>query len=486
MHEHNLVAGYFRVSKARDDMHAPDVYRGEIERYCSYRELDLAQVYSDIDLSGWKDPRKRPSLSRLLEDRGRYSAIVIPKLSRFGRSMPHLIELFELFDGDGIALVFLDLQLDTSTSQGRLLRHIVAAFAQYESDVKSDYGVANHDHRVAQGRPNGPGAYGYRRRGDTLVPIEDEAAVVRDVFAAYDRGATMMSLARSLRQRGIPSPGGKLWTKVAVRNLLERTTYAGLQKRRGALVEANWEPLVPREVWERVQKRRTSVANRGICAHSGLYLLSGMITCEVCGSTLHHRTKQDRNPGQYLCRGTECTGYCIGGGIAEHRAEQIVVSAYLERYGATFISNDGRTSMIARRWNDADLAARRELLKTAIIKITLVRRPPGNLRGRGLPRGRMLRIDWSHHLDVATASVVVPPEPMSDSSKVCAMCGRRRHLSNFRREGEGRIDVCTPCVPAPAPPPVPRPRRKSWGTWTREVREWERQPEEVRGPKPAP
>jgi DNA invertase Pin-like site-specific DNA recombinase len=76
-----------------------------------------------------------------------YSAIVVPKLSRFGRSMKQLISLFDVFDTDGIPLVFLDMNLDTSTSQGRLLRHILAAFAEYESDVKGDY-ARNDLHEV--------------------------------------------------------------------------------------------------------------------------------------------------------------------------------------------------------------------------------------------------------------------------------------------------------------------------------------------------
>ncbi|MGH2757290.1 MAG: hypothetical protein ACRDI3_05825 [Actinomycetota bacterium] len=43
------VAGYYRVSQARDDMHAPELYEQEITRYCSYKALDLAKIYSDIE-----------------------------------------------------------------------------------------------------------------------------------------------------------------------------------------------------------------------------------------------------------------------------------------------------------------------------------------------------------------------------------------------------------------------------------------------------
>ena len=45
------------------------------------------------------------------------------------------MRLFDLFDSDDISLVFLDINGDSSTSQGRLVRHVMAAFTDYESDV---------------------------------------------------------------------------------------------------------------------------------------------------------------------------------------------------------------------------------------------------------------------------------------------------------------------------------------------------------------
>jgi DNA invertase Pin-like site-specific DNA recombinase len=56
------------------------------------------------------------------------------KLSRFGRSMSHLFELFDPFGDDGVDLIFLDIGVDPFTSQGSLLRNVISALAEYESD----------------------------------------------------------------------------------------------------------------------------------------------------------------------------------------------------------------------------------------------------------------------------------------------------------------------------------------------------------------
>ena len=110
-------------------MKAPDLYEEDIRRYCDYKKLTLDHVFSDLDRSGFRGAPSRPALEELKRRHLEFSAVIVPKLARFGRSVKELVELFDLFDRSGVSLVFLDMNIDTSTSQGRLLRHIMAAFA---------------------------------------------------------------------------------------------------------------------------------------------------------------------------------------------------------------------------------------------------------------------------------------------------------------------------------------------------------------------
>jgi hypothetical protein len=81
------VAGYYRVSVARDDMKAPELYSDEITRYCGYRNLVVKEIFSDIDYSGYNNSERRPALNELVRRRHEFSAVIVPKLSRFGRSL---------------------------------------------------------------------------------------------------------------------------------------------------------------------------------------------------------------------------------------------------------------------------------------------------------------------------------------------------------------------------------------------------------------
>jgi hypothetical protein len=55
---HGPAATYYRISGPRDDMHAPKIYEEEIRRYCRYRRLELTEIFSDIDYSGWRQSRR--------------------------------------------------------------------------------------------------------------------------------------------------------------------------------------------------------------------------------------------------------------------------------------------------------------------------------------------------------------------------------------------------------------------------------------------
>lgn len=362
MSEPKPVAGYYRVSVAREDMRAPELYEAEIRRYCAYKNLDVAKVFSDIDYSAFRGAPPRPALEELKANRKDYAAVVVPKLSRFGRSVKELAALFELFDSDGISLVFLDVNIDTSTSQGRLMRNLMAVFAEYESDVRGDYWRATHDWLAERGYPNGSAPYGYTRVRHGLEVDPERAAVMADLFARHASGESMLSLVRDLNARGVRAPKGGLWRPLTLRKMLSNPAYIGLRRYRDTLVRAVWEPIVSVEVWQASQARRYSGPNpMGVNQTKRAretYLLSGLITCELCGRRLNHRTRQDRSPGSYLCRTMVVDEPCRGGNIADHRAHEQIEKAYLARYPER-----------SDEWVAATVLERRALIEEAVAKI---------------------------------------------------------------------------------------------------------------------
>jgi len=85
----------------------------------------------------------------------------------------------------------------------------MAAFAEYESDVKADYARANHRMVRAQGRPWGgrpPFGYDHHPTERSYVANEQRAEIVRCVFDLYSNGASRAGSPGSSTYEGICVP----------------------------------------------------------------------------------------------------------------------------------------------------------------------------------------------------------------------------------------------------------------------------------------
>ncbi len=129
------VAIYCRVSRAEQDI---TIQVKDCTRYCKGQSMEVYKVYQDNGISGAKV--SRPAFDTLLKDMRQYkfNCVVISKLDRIGRSLKHLLSLFEEFKLKGIHLVAVSQNIDTAGAAGQLQLHILSAFAEYERGLISE------------------------------------------------------------------------------------------------------------------------------------------------------------------------------------------------------------------------------------------------------------------------------------------------------------------------------------------------------------
>lgn len=122
---------YARCSTTQHEQR-PDAQIEELRRYCEARGFIVLEEIIDHGFSGGSD--KRPGLRRLQElvRSRRVDTVVVVKLDRLFRSVKHLISTLHEFSDLGVEFISLGEQLDFTTSSGKLLFHIIAAFAEFE------------------------------------------------------------------------------------------------------------------------------------------------------------------------------------------------------------------------------------------------------------------------------------------------------------------------------------------------------------------
>lgn len=87
------------------------------------------QIHED-KISGAKT--KRDALNACMASLKAGDTLVVWKLDRLGRSLPHLLRLMEEFRSRGVVFESLTERIDTSTPSGEFLFHLLASLAQFE------------------------------------------------------------------------------------------------------------------------------------------------------------------------------------------------------------------------------------------------------------------------------------------------------------------------------------------------------------------
>ncbi len=110
------------------------------------------KIFED-EISGAK--AERPGLAAALAFLREGDSLVVWRLDRLGRSLPHLIETVNTLGERGVGFRSLTEGVDTVTPNGRLVFHIFGALAEFERDLIRERTEAGLAAALARGRKGG-------------------------------------------------------------------------------------------------------------------------------------------------------------------------------------------------------------------------------------------------------------------------------------------------------------------------------------------
>ncbi len=347
------VAAYCRVSSdSADQKHSyATQIRAYTDKISQHKGWELVDVYADEGLTGTRMDQ-RDDFNRMLADcrKGKIDRVLVKSISRFARNTRDCLASLRELMAMGVTVCFEKENIDTDTLTTELMVSVSAALAQEESVSISKNQRISYQRRMERGEfITCKAPYGYRLIGGKNLEIyEEEAAVIRQIFARYLSGENTEEIAAALTRMGLRTRDGKeQWNTFAVAYILRNEKYVGdalcqktlatdyfpfIKKRNQGekdqyYVETTHPAIISRDDFDRANKlieRRAATKRKPKMTH----LLTKTIYCGQCSSVFSRRETKSGYV-TWSCRTHDYhTGRCTMGRIPEREIYAAFVRMY--------------------------------------------------------------------------------------------------------------------------------------------------------------
>lgn len=282
------AAIYLRLSKEdvdKDDFSYSSSIQNQrelLEQYALTHHLEIYKTYIDDDYSGLSF--ERPDFLSMLSDGSRkcFEVVLAKSQSRLSRNQAHIdFLLHDYFPSCGITFIGITDGIDTSDSRNKKVHQINALINEWYSEDLSQSIRAVYLTKMKRGEYLGAYApYGYCKDPNDhhkLLINEKEAYWVRQIFHYYLQGFSMKRIASLLDEKKVKTPFQKSthWSTSTIQKILSNEVYLGsiqqgksykknfksrtyisVPKDKWICVEQMHEPIIDKNTFQKVQKRR--------------------------------------------------------------------------------------------------------------------------------------------------------------------------------------------------------------------------------------
>lgn len=310
------VAAYARYSSDQQSASSLEDQLRNCRAYCARHDWPAPEEFTDAAISGSRGDR--PAYLRLTAAAARFDVVLVDDLSRLSRDSAEVAMAVRRLKFAGVRLVGVSDGVDTARKSHKAdvgLRGLMSELYLDDLAEKTHRGLTG---RALAGNSAGGLPYGYRVTtvGQRAID-EEQAAVVRRVYAEYLAGSSARAIAAGLNADGIRAARGNTWCMTAIYGdskrgigMLVNPIYAGRQiwnrshwekhpdtgrRIRKERPESEWITtdvpalaIVEQATWEAVQRRLRGSrqphygVSKGGPGRPARHLLSGLLRCGVC------------------------------------------------------------------------------------------------------------------------------------------------------------------------------------------------------------
>ena len=320
------VTDYARVST--DHLEQKKSLQNQVEHFEQYIKENPNWIYVpgyvDDGITGTSDI-KRDNFMKMIEDArlGKFDLIITKEISRFSRNTLDSIKYTRELLSFGVAVLFVNDNINTALPDSELRLTIMASMAQDEIRRLSERVKFGMNRAIERGEILGNDMlYGYKKDKNTgkLNIIEEEAKVVRKIYELYAiEELSLSKIAKTLNNENTYAK--KKWCISTISRMIENPKYKGyycakkseivdyMSKKIKYFEKKDWiiyedkkriSPIVDEKLWERanirlkLRKKAFSERKKDKSIYKNRYLYSAKIYCAE-HNTVFHRRKFRKN-----------------------------------------------------------------------------------------------------------------------------------------------------------------------------------------------
>lgn len=342
-----IGAAYIRVSTEEQTEYSPDAQLVEIRKWAGRNHYIVPDdlVFIDGGISGrqtaHRDEFKRMIAMAKTSPRP-FDGILLWKFSRFARNREDSVVYKSMLRQKyGIDVISVSEPI-AEGKMGIISEAIIEAMDEFYSLNLSEEVRRGMSEKARRGGLQSTPAFGYCVQDNMLVPIPEEAEIVRQIFSRFLSGEGYLSIAKWLNSMGVKTHRGNPFEHRTVEYILRNPVYIGKLRWTPShrvhrdfndpdtiLSDSRHVPLIDQDTWERAQQKALETKAKWRRHERPVWekkhWLSGIVRCANCGNTLIFTS-----PHYFKCnawvKGRCTTSQHIGADILEqavlHRLER--------------------------------------------------------------------------------------------------------------------------------------------------------------------
>ena len=354
----------------------------------------LSERYDDNGFTG--SNTNRPSLQRLINDikEGKINMVVVYKLDRLSRSLVDFVQILKFFEEHGVAFASITQPIDTSTSTGKLMLHILSSFAEFERQLISERTKDKMSAARKRGQWTGGWAalgYDLDKENKKLIINKTEAKLIKEIFDLYLKGNSLLKVAQILNDKGYRSKsitlksgktfGGKKFGITHIQSMIKNPLYIGKIRYEDQIYEGEQEAIIDEETFKKVQEtlKHNRVERKATKNTDCTGLLSHLLHCKACGTFMFHTytlKNETHKYRYYVCSNAQKRGYvsCPTKSINAQAIEDITIDCLKKIFADNHKKSDHKNkqeieALLSPIWDTLFPQEKRRILKALVKEV---------------------------------------------------------------------------------------------------------------------